>query len=139
MVFGKNATKTSKKDMLKDTQPIHIVTMILTAISSLLGLIITGLFVKSFIKPINATVDIIQSTQNGDLTLRAPECEAQELNFLNTSYNNMLDKVNEMIESNNQLTKKMYEAEYLQKKAQYDSLHQQIQPHFIFNTLNCFH
>ena len=127
---------TSKKDMLKDTQPIHIVTMILTVISSLLGLIITGLFVKSFIKPINATVDIIQSTQNGDLTLRAPECEAEELNFLNTSYNNMLDKVNEMIESNNQLTKKMYEAEYLQKKAQYDSLHQQIQPHFIFNTLN---
>ena len=127
---------TSKSDMLKDTQAIHIATMIIAIISSLLGLLVTGLFVRSFIKPINATVDIIQTTQNGDLSIRAPECEAEELNFLNKSYNNLLDKIQEMISSNQKLTKKMYEAEYLQKKAQYDSLHQQIQPHFMFNTLN---
>lgn len=127
---------TSKNDMLKGTKPIRITTMAITAISTLLGLFITSLFVRTFIKPINSTVDIIQATQNGDLTLRAPECEAEELNFLNTSYNNMLDKIQEMISSNQILIKKMYEAEYLQKKAQYDSLHQQIQPHFIFNTLN---
>ena len=127
---------TSKNDILKGTKPIRITTMAITAISTLLGLFVTSLFVRSFIKPINATVDIIQSTQNGNLSLRAPECEAEELNFLNTSYNNMLDRVQEMISSNQKLTKKMYEAEYLQKKAQYDSLHQQIQPHFIFNTLN---
>lgn len=127
---------TSKKDMLKDTQPIRIVTMAITIISILLGLFVASLFIKSFIKPINDTVKIIQTTQNGNLSLRAPECEAAELNFLNTSYNNMLDRIQEMISSNQLLTKKMYEAEYLQKKAQYDSLHQQIQPHFIFNTLN---
>lgn len=127
---------TSRKDMLKDTSPIRITTMAITIVSILLGLLVTGLFVRSFIKPINATVDIIQSTQNGDLSLRAPECEAEELNFLNRSYNNMLEKIQEMINSNQKLTKEKFEAEYLQKKAQYDSLHQQIQPHFIFNTLN---
>lgn len=127
---------TSRKEILKDARPIHIVTMAITIISLLLALIITGLFVRSFIKPINTTVDIIQSTQNGNLSLRAPECKAEELNFLNKSYNNMLDRIEEMIDSNQKLTKKMYEAEYLQKKAQYDSLHQQIQPHFIFNALN---
>lgn len=127
---------TSKKDILKDARPILIATMLITLISTILALFVTSLFVKSFVKPINATVQIIQSSQNGDLSLRAPECEAEELNFLNNSYNNLLDHIQEMIYSNQKLTKKMYEEEYLRKKAQYDSLHQQIQPHFMFNTLN---
>lgn len=127
---------TSKKDLIKDTNPILMMGTIIAGISILVGLFVTGLFVRSFVKPINATVDIIHSTQDGNLSLRAPECEAEELNFLNRSYNKMLDRIQEMIYSNQKLTKEKFEAEYLQKKAQYDSLHQQIQPHFIFNTLN---
>ncbi len=42
----------------------------------------------------------------------------------------MLEQIQEMMDQEKQLTKQVYEAKYLQKEAQFESLHRQIQPHF---------
>ncbi len=111
-------------------------TILLAFICALVGLCVTILFVRSFIKPINNTVAVMRTAQGGDLSVRASEHRAEEIAYLNQSFNELLLRVSEMMQRDAQLTKEKYEAEYLQRIAQYDALYNQIRPHFLFNTLS---
>jgi two-component system sensor histidine kinase YesM len=111
-------------------------TILLGFICALVGLCVTILFVRSFIKPINNTVAVMRTAQSGDLSVRASEHRAEEIAYLNQSFNELLLRVSEMMQRDAQLTKEKYEAEYLQRIAQYDALYNQIRPHFLFNTLS---
>lgn len=111
-------------------------TILLAFICALVGLLVTVFFVRSFIKPINDTVAVMRTAQSGDLSVRAKEHGAEEISYLNRSFNELLLRISEMIERDAELTKEKYEAEFLQKIAQYDALYNQIRPHFLFNTLS---
>lgn len=127
---------TSKTVILKETSPILTFSLVLAGICSLLGMIVTALSVGAMTKPINDTISVMTKAQEGDLDVQAPESKLSEINYLNSTFNTMLTRIKETIEHNTRLIQEMYEARYLQKKAQYDSLYQQIQPHFLFNTLS---
>jgi two-component system sensor histidine kinase YesM len=99
------------------------------------GLFVTVLF-RSFIRPIHETVDVMRVAQSGNLNVRAKENRAEEIDYVNRSFNELLLRISEMMERDAQLTKEKYQAEYLQKIAQYDALYNQIRPHFLFNTLS---
>lgn len=122
--------------LLKSINSVTILSVILAVICVVMVLIISGLFTRSFTQPINETVDVMKLAQKGDLSVRAPESNASEINFLNKSFNEMLQNLSDTLVRNTRLTKEMFEAKYLQKKAQYDMLHNQIRPHFLFNTLS---
>ncbi len=111
-------------------------TILLGFVCALVGLLVTVVFVRSFIKPINNTVDVMRAAQSGDLSVRATEHPAEEIDYLNRAFNELLLRISEMIERDAELTREKYEAEYLQKIAQYDALYNQIRPHFLFNTLS---
>ena len=100
------------------------------------GLIVTAFFVNSFLHPIHKMVETMQTAQAGDLTVRAPDSRANEISYLSSSFNNMLQEITDQTDRNVQLSREMYEAKYLKKKAQYDALYHQIRPHFLFNTLS---
>ncbi|MCR5031362.1 MAG: sensor histidine kinase [Lachnospiraceae bacterium] len=127
---------TSRSQLLKEAAPIRIFSLILAILCSVMGLVFSVLYVRTFLQPINTTIGVMQRSQGGDLSLRAPECDVEEINYLNETYNDLLDQIQRTMEGNRRLTKKIYEAKYLQQKAEYDSLCQQIRPHFLFNTLN---
>lgn len=122
--------------LLKSINSVTILSVILAVVCVVMVLIISGLFTRSFTQPINETVDVMKLAQKGDLSARAPESKANEINFLNKSFNEMLQNLSDTLARNTRLTKEMFEAKYLQKKAQYDMLHNQIRPHFLFNTLS---
>lgn len=111
-------------------------TVFLAFVCAGVGLFVTVLFVRSFIKPINETVDVMRVAQSGNLGVRARENRAEEIDYVNRSFNELLVRISEMMERDALLTKEKYEAEYLQKLAQYDALYNQIRPHFLFNTLS---
>lgn len=100
------------------------------------GLVATAFFVRSFVRPIHETVDVMRMAQRGDLAVRAPESSANEIDYLNQAFNEMLQKISDTMDHNSRLSREMYEAKYLQKKAQYNALYNQIRPHFLFNTLS---
>jgi len=126
----------AQSSLMQNVASARQFTILLGFVCALVGLFVTVLFVRSFIKPINNTVDVMRTAQSGDLSVRASEHRAEEIAYLNRSFNELLVRISEMIERDALLTKEKYEAEYLQKIAQYDALYNQIRPHFLFNTLS---
>lgn len=126
----------AQSSLMQNVASARQFTILLGFVCALVGLFVTVLFVRSFIKPINNTVDVMRTAQSGDLSVRASEHRAEEIAYLNSSFNELLVRISEMIERDALLTKEKYEAEYLQKIAQYDALYNQIRPHFLFNTLS---
>lgn len=126
----------AQSSLMQNVAAARQFTVLLAFVCALVGLLVTILFVRSFIKPINQTVDVMRTAQSGDLSVRASEHRAEEISYLNRSFNELLYRISEMIERDAKLTKEKYEAEYLQKIAQYDALYNQIRPHFLFNTLS---
>ena len=101
-----------------------------------LGVAISAFLVRKQLRPLYKTISLMEKVENGDLNVRAStECSG-EIASLNSAFNHMLKKLREMMEQEKRLTKQVYEAKYLQKEAQFDSLNRQIRPHFLFNTLN---
>lgn len=126
----------SEKELMRDTNNARKAAILLAALCSGLSLLFTAWFAHSFTKPLNATVQVMKQARNGDLSVRAGDSKAVEISYLNSTFNDMLQTTTDMMEHNARLTKEMFEAKYLQKKAQYDSLYNQIRPHFLFNTLS---
>lgn len=126
----------AQSSLMQNVAAARQFTILLAFICALVGLLVTILFVRSFVKPINDTVEVMRTAQGGDLSVRAAEHRAEEIAYLNRSFNELLHRISEMIERDAELTKEKYEAEYLQKIAQYDALYNQIRPHFLFNTLS---
>ena len=122
--------------MMRNVYSVRRFAVISAFLCALLGLITAVFFTRAFVRPINGAVEVMRVAQQGNLSVRAPESRANEINYLNQAFNEMLRKISDAMERNSQLTREMYEAEYLQKKAQYNALYHQIRPHFLFNTLS---
>lgn len=108
----------------------------LALICALLAVFVSIFFVNSFLRPLFQIVNLMRQVQNGDLKARYDIKNRDEIGYLGESFNQMIDKVDDMMERNTQLVKEVYEVKYLQKEAQYNALCSQIKPHFLYNTLN---
>ena len=83
----------------------------------------------SITQPIRQLEKVTDQIARGDLTVRSDVYSGAEVSKLSDSFNTMIDKVNELLE---QVT---VEQERLQK-ARMELLQAQINPHFLYNTLD---
>lgn len=100
------------------------------------SLLIISFYLYMFLHPLSDIISTIKKIQGGNLNVTFPITSKDELGYLAHSLNNMVSELQKMFEENHQLVSEIYEAKYLQKEAQINSLFSQIQPHFIYNTLN---
>lgn len=110
--------------------------VILAFIFSTLAIFILIIFIKWFLSPLLDIVKQIRQIQAGNLTVNFPENQNDEIGYLGSSLNKMVKNINVMMDENTMLLKEVYEAKFLQKEAQINTLFNQIRPHFIYNTLN---
>lgn len=76
-------------------------------------------------------ISIMHKVIQGDVKIRIPDDRPDELGQLARDMNGLIDMNNELIE-------KMLMKERLRKEAQISALQYQINPHFIYNTLDAF-
>ncbi len=105
-------------------------------LSFLLTTIIFLLFSSQFLKPLFSVISLMKQVQNGNLEVRFPDTRQDEIGYLGRSFNKMIIKINETMETNSRLITEIYQANLLQNKAKLTALQNQIKPHFIYNTLN---
>lgn len=93
------------------------------------AIIFTYLTVKNFSEKFKTVLNGFRNVKNGNLSTRIPiKGKKDEISELSVSFNSMCDKLNQYI-------KEVYVSEIKQKNAQIDALQAQINPHFLYNTL----
>ncbi|GKX30343.1 histidine kinase [Vallitalea longa] len=131
-VIGVTSLSTINKKILDVRNSAFIIALICFLIS----LILIIFYLKMSLRPLNNIITNIHKIQDGNLNVVFPIKTNDELGYLSNSLNKMVSELNKMFEENNTLVHQIYEAKYLQKEAQINTLFNQIQPHFIYNTLN---
>lgn len=119
----------SRDDVIKSASRIGQ-TVYLIAFSCIgAAFLLTYFTLNTFRKRINAVMEGIKNIRQGDLSGRINiECEGDEISEIAASINGMCSDLSKYIE-------KVYVSEIQQKNAQLKALQAQINPHFLYNTL----
>lgn len=96
----------------------------------LLLLIFLSYFIPlSIIRPIRKLGEVTDQVAKGNLSIRSDVKTGAEVGMLSESLNSMIDKINELLEQ--------VKVEQIQlRKAEFELLQSQINPHFLYNTLD---
>jgi two-component system sensor histidine kinase YesM len=108
---------------------IRNTTILLLCIVIFISIIFATAFTIRTTKPILTLVKFMKEVGKGKLDLRLKrETQYEEIVVLNRGFNEMLDKINELIADSVQ-------RQLLQKDAEYNALQAKMNPHFLYNTL----
>lgn len=102
----------------------------------LLVLLLTGIAVtvvsyflsKSISKPVNKLSQLMHKVENGDLNVNFDIEGHDEIEALGRSFNKMVRELERLIDE-------VYVKQYLLKEAEFKALKAQVNPHFLYNTL----
>jgi two-component system sensor histidine kinase YesM len=135
--FGWRVITVNSLDAVKK---IYIHTQRLTLLVLFIGILCSSilmyLLMNHFFKPFYAIIKLMKTVEAGDFTLRYHGTQTDEIGYLGTTLNTMLDRIDAMFKENAELDKRIYRAQLFQRETQIQLLYSQIRPHFIYNTLN---
>lgn len=83
----------------------------------------------AIVKPLDQLKDGMRRAQDHDFKLRLENDRTDEIGALTDSFNCMLDRINTLVNQ-------VYQQELAQKNAEIEALQAQINPHFLYNTLD---
>nr|WP_282943425.1 sensor histidine kinase [Paenibacillus sp. RC67] len=111
---------------------LRLAILVSGAIGSVLFIILSFLLSMMITRPILRLMRAMRNTRQGVLTPNLTRTYTTELNDLNMTYNQMVDNINRLI-------KLVYEKEALQSRTELKALQAQINPHFLYNTLEALY
>ncbi len=109
-------------------QSVIQIILIMTAVFLLLAMGIAFCFSHTITKKLNALTANVVAFGEGELSINADDYGKDEIGTLASAFNEMTQKINELINLK-------YKAKLLQKNAEFQMLQAQIKPYFINNTL----
>lgn len=95
----------------------------------IIGLILAVLFTRSMSRPIQSLVEAMNRVETGDLSAKVELRRNDELGVLGRSFNNMVLRLRELIDS-------VLEKQRQLRRSELRALQAQINPHFLYNTLD---
>ena len=116
------------KYLLQDVEQMKEMLVVFMAIMMLVTGFIIVLFSDLFLRPVKRLVDGMKKVTDGDYDVWVQPDTSDEFHYLLMVFNKMAKSIRELIQ-------KVYQAELMQKEAQLEALQQQINPHFLYNTL----
>lgn len=115
-----------KKELLKTILSITAILIIIALFSSIM-------LARGFTRPIARLTDQMRSAERGDFSGSLLEMRTaarmDEIGYLHKRFNSMIRNIQQLIDEN-------YKKQMLIKDTEYRALQAQINPHFLYNTLN---
>ncbi len=116
--------------LMSQVSQTSIIIVMITLLSILLSVIMAYVLSNSLIDPINKLVSEIQEVESGNMENDEIDISGNdEITFLNKVYR-------QTVNENSRLMSELYKAQIAQKESQIQALKAQINPHFLYNTLD---
>lgn len=125
------------EELTSDMQEVVGINIILALISIVLLMLFGHIMIKNIMQPINTIVDFLQQTETNTLKSRITIPLHNEIAIIGSNINVMLDRVEQMTKKIVENQTLLYEAKLTEQDAELHALQSQINPHFLYNTLNC--
>lgn len=128
--YNLDAYSIMPQEILRQNQALLTRNLILiAAVMVVLITIVITYITKTLTKPLESLMDTIGKIRTGQTELRVAYQKEDEIGQLGREFNKMLDEIQRLIG-------KEYENQLLLNKAEYKALQAQINPHFLYNTLD---
>ncbi len=121
-------TEVSLKDLNQDLEGFKYILVLVTILTLLILSVFTILMAVDIIDPINRLVDSIKKMQNKNKYEAVLVDRKDELGYLSECFNNMSQEIDVLLNE-------VYREHLTRKEAELKALQAQINPHFLFNTL----
>ncbi len=116
------------KELLAPMKQSRNAMMFMTLSILAFALIVAMFFSYALTKPLKRTVQLMKQVQRGKLDVRVNVKYNDEIGMLGSHFNRMIGRVRDLLQE-------VYETEQSKQKADMLALQNQINPHFIYNTL----
>lgn len=113
----------------KQFEIIIIIAIVAFVIISMIMVFFSYYIPLSISRPIKRITDVTNQVAAGNLNVRSDVTDGVEANMLSKSLNSMIEKINELL---SQVTTEQIRL----RKAEFELLQSQINPHFLYNTLD---
>jgi sensor histidine kinase YesM len=121
------------EEILVKSEKMNEIGVSLFIITTLLSIVFAIWLSRSITIPINRLVDTARKISKGNLEIEAPMAKMSgEIGILFQTFNHMLSNIRTLISTNME----MLEKDRMVKELELKALQSQINPHFLFNTLN---
>ena len=121
--------ETEMNDITKNISVIRNIFIYVLLFNFLCILYFSRLFIRRIISPLNKLSISMQKIEIGDFTQKVDEIPNNEIGTLSKQFNKMSSSIVELLHNN-----RLIEEE--KRKIEIEALHAQINPHFLYNTLN---
>lgn len=112
----------------KEGSIIIAIFIILMVVFSIMAVIASLALSKNISKPINKLSSIMKKVEEGERNIKFPTTGNDEIAQLGKSFNDMITEINRLIEE-------VYVKQFLLQQAEFATLKAQVNPHFLYNTL----
>lgn len=115
--------------LYREIDNIKNIVIVIGTVYILVALLIALLFSLMLTGPIINMMKKMKEAENGNLDISIQTGRTDEIGQLGVSFNNMIYKIKTLI-------RQLLEEERIKKEIELEVLHAQINPHFLYNTLN---
>lgn len=112
----------------KERAIIIAIFIILIIVFSIMAVIASLALSKNISKPINQLSNMMKKVEEGERNINFPIIGNDEIAQLGKSFNDMIREINRLIEE-------VYIKQFLLQQAEFTALKAQVNPHFLYNTL----
>ncbi|TDF99800.1 cache domain-containing sensor histidine kinase [Paenibacillus piri] len=115
-------------ELFVDANRVKNIILLLALITTVTSTVIAFFAARRITKPVRNLIRLMEKASEGNLSVRAKVKDSDEIGTLNKHFNIMIGEIQHLISS-------VYISNIKQKEAELASLEAQINPHFLYNTL----
>ncbi len=117
------------EELMHKVDSARNLTLFLTLIAILISLLFFYLVSTRISNPISTLTGFMKQVEKGDFSVTVDSEREDEIGQLSRSFNQMVNRIKELVEE-------VYLTKIKKKEAELDALQSQINPHFLYNTLD---